>query len=53
MKALAMIPARSGSKGLKDKNILDLAGKPMIAHSIIPALNCNLIDSVYLNSDSE
>ena len=53
MKAVAMIPARSGSKGLKNKNILDLAGKPLIAHSIIPAKNCDLIDSVYLNSDSE
>ena len=53
MKAVAMIPARSGSKGLKNKNILDLAGVPVIAHSIIPALECGLIDSVYLNSDSE
>ena len=48
-----MIPARSGSQGLKGKNILELAGMPIIAHSIVPAVNCDLIDTVYLNSDSE
>ena len=30
---LGIIPARSGSKGIKDKNIIDLNGKPLIAYS--------------------
>ena len=34
MNNLAIIPARSGSKGLKDKNIKLLNGKPLIAYSI-------------------
>ncbi len=34
MKNLAVIPARSGSKGLKDKNIKLLNGKPLMVYSI-------------------
>ena len=34
MKKLFLIPARGGSKGLPRKNILPLAGKPMIIYSI-------------------
>ena len=52
-KTVAMIPARSGSQGLKDKNILNLSGRPIISHSILPALNCNAVDKVYLNSESD
>lgn len=33
MKNLAIIPARSGSKGLKDKNIKQLNGKPLLAYT--------------------
>lgn len=47
-----MVPARSGSKGLPEKNLRILKGLPLIAHSIIPAVECNLIDEVYINSDS-
>lgn len=39
MKILCIIPARSGSKGIKHKNIKLLNGKPLIAHSIEQALN--------------
>ena len=38
MKRIAIIPARSGSKGLKDKNIIELCGKPLMAYSIEAAL---------------
>ena len=37
MKNLAVIPARSGSKGLKDKNIKELCGNPLLAYSIAAA----------------
>lgn len=53
MKRLAIIPARSGSKGLKDKNIADLCGKPLIAYSIEAALQSNVFDKVLVSTDSE
>ena len=53
MKRLAIIPARSGSKGLKDKNIIELCGKPLIAYSIEAAVNTNLFDRVIVSTDSE
>ena len=36
-KVLAIIPARAGSKGLKNKNIKLLNGKPLIAYTIMEA----------------
>ncbi len=48
----AVIPARSGSKGLKNKNIKNFLGKPLLAHSIISAKKNNLIDKVIFSSDS-
>lgn len=53
MRKIAVIPARSGSKGLKDKNIIDLCGKPMLSYSIEAALGCNLFDRVIVSTDSE
>lgn len=53
MKRIAIIPARSGSKGLKDKNIIDLCGKPLIAYSIEAALESGLFDHVIVSTDSE
>ena len=50
---LAIIPARSGSKRLPNKNILDLAGKPMVAWSIEAGLNSHYIDKVVVTSDSD
>ena len=48
----AVIPARSGSKSLKNKNIKKLLGKPLIVHSIISAKKNSLIDKVVFSSDS-
>lgn len=48
---LAVIPARSGSKGLPGKNIRPLAGKPLLAWSIEAALDCSYIDKTIVSSD--
>ena len=53
MRKIAIIPARSGSKGLKDKNIIDLCGKPLIAYSIEAALQSGVFDRVIVSTDSE
>lgn len=50
---LAIIPARSGSKGLVDKNIKELNGKPMIAYTIEAAQKSGIFDSIIVSTDSE
>ena len=52
-KILAIIPARSGSKGLKDKNIKELDGKPMMAYTIEAAVKSNVFDVIHVSTDSE
>ncbi len=52
MKNLAIIPARSGSKGLPDKNIKLLGGKPLMAYSIQAALDSGCFDTVMVSTDS-
>ncbi len=49
----AIIPARSGSKGLPDKNIKILNGKPLIAYSIEFAKSIKCINNVYCSTDSQ
>lgn len=51
-KVLAIIPARSGSKSVKDKNIKLLGGYPLIYYSIKDALNSKKIDRVIVSTDS-
>lgn len=53
MKNIAIIPARSGSKGLPDKNIKMLSGKPLIAWSIEAAISSGVYDEVMVSTDSE
>ncbi|SEQ16766.1 CMP-N,N'-diacetyllegionaminic acid synthase [Lachnospiraceae bacterium NE2001] len=53
MRNIAIIPARSGSKGVKDKNIRDLCGKPLMAYSIEAAINSGVFDEVMVSTDSE
>lgn len=48
---LAIIPARGGSKRLPRKNVLKLAGKPLLAWSIDAALKSKYIDKVVVTSD--
>jgi CMP-N,N'-diacetyllegionaminic acid synthase len=47
----ALILARGGSKGLPGKNIKPLLGKPLIEYSIEAALQCPLVDEVYVSTD--
>ena len=53
MKKIAIIPARSGSKGLKNKNIIDICGKPLIAYSIEAAVESKCFDRIIVSTDSE
>lgn len=50
---LAVIPARSGSKSIKDKNIKPLAGRPLMSYSIKAGLACKRIDKVVVSTDSQ
>ncbi|MCZ9168628.1 cytidylyltransferase domain-containing protein [Escherichia albertii] len=52
-KKIAIIPARAGSKGLPNKNILMLLDRPLIAYTIDAAVNSNLFDKVIVSTDSE
>ena len=49
----AFIFARGGSKGVVDKNIRTVAGKPLIAHSIDTALDSDFINRVVVSTDSD
>jgi N-acylneuraminate cytidylyltransferase len=53
VEVLAIIPARGGSKGLPNKNILPLAGHPLIAYSIKAALDSKWVSRVIVSTDSE
>lgn len=50
---MAIIPARGGSKGLPRKNVLPLAGLPLIAHSIRFAQSCPEIGHAVVSTDDE
>ena len=52
-KVLAIIPARSGSKGIPGKNIRPFCGLPLIAHSIIYGQSCKSIDRLIVSTDSQ
>jgi len=53
MKVLAIIPARGGSKGVPNKNIKLLGGKPLIAYTIEDAKNAKGITQLILSSDND
>lgn len=52
LKKIAIIPARSGSKGLPNKNILMLLDKPLIAYTIEAAIKSNEFQRVIVSTDS-
>ncbi|WP_320045959.1 cytidylyltransferase domain-containing protein [uncultured Ilyobacter sp.] len=53
MKIIAIIPARAGSKGVPNKNIRLLNGKPLVYYSIKNALESQYIDEVIVSTDSK
>lgn len=53
MTTIATICARGGSTGVPRKNVRDLCGKPLIAHTIEQALACPEIEAVYVSTDDD
>ena len=53
MKCVALIPARSGSKRVPDKNIKLLEGHPLIAYAIQAAINSGVFDAIVCATDSQ
>jgi CMP-N,N'-diacetyllegionaminic acid synthase len=53
MHTVAVIPARGGSKGLKNKNIYPVAGKPLLAWTILQALASSSIERVFVTTDDQ
>ncbi len=51
-KVIAIIPARSGSKSIKDKNITKLGNKPLLAWSIESCFETKFISKVFVSTDS-
>jgi N-acylneuraminate cytidylyltransferase len=52
MKIVSLIPARKGSKGIKNKNLINLCGKPLIHYSIQASIN-SLVNETWVSSDSD
>ncbi|OHW61977.1 CMP-N,N'-diacetyllegionaminic acid synthase [Andreesenia angusta] len=50
---LCIVPARGGSKGIPNKNLKSLLGKPLIAHTIEESLRSVYIDRIIVSTDSE
>lgn len=53
MNTVAFIPARGGSKSIKDKNIMPVGGKPLIYWTVSACVNSKSVEKVYVSTDSE
>jgi len=53
MRNLVVIPARCGSKGLVDKNIKLLNGRPLLSYTIDAAIHSGIFNEIYVSTDSE
>jgi CMP-N,N'-diacetyllegionaminic acid synthase len=53
METLAIIPARSGSKGIPGKNLIKLHGRPLIDYTISAAQSCKRINEIFISSDDD
>ena len=49
---VAGVFARGGSKGIKQKNLRNLGGKPLVAHAVETALSCPEISRVFISTDN-
>lgn len=52
MSVLALVPARAGSRGIPDKNVVSFRGKPLLVHSIEHGLGARNVDRVLVSTDS-
>jgi CMP-N-acetylneuraminic acid synthetase len=50
---MCVVAARSGSKGLPDKNIKSFAGRPLLAHTVEQAVQSGIFDIISISSDSD
>ena len=53
MQVLAIIPARGGSKGIPEKNLIEIDGKPLICYTIESALRSNRLSKICVSSDHQ
>lgn len=53
MNTVAFIPARGGSKSIKEKNIMPIGGKPLIYWTILACVNSKLVEKTFVSTDSE
>lgn len=53
LKPICIIPARSGSKRIKNKNIIKISNKPLIAHTIKLAISSKIFSKVVVTTDDE
>lgn len=53
MRIIGIIPARGGSKGIPRKNLKEIAGKPLIAWTIMAAKNSELLDDFFVSTEDE
>lgn len=53
MKTVAFIPARGGSKSIKDKNIMPIGGKPLIYWTISACVNSKNIEKIFVSTDND
>lgn len=52
-KAICLVPARSGSKRVANKNVMEINGHPLLAYTISAAIDSGEFDSVVVSTDSE
>lgn len=53
MTAVAFIPVRGGSKSIKNKNIMPIAGKPLVYWTILAAVEAKSVDKVFVSTDCD
>jgi CMP-N,N'-diacetyllegionaminic acid synthase len=53
MRAIALVPARGGSKGIPRKNVIDFCGFPLLAWTVACATRCRKIEKTYVSTDDD